>query len=262
MRLAGQCALLLVCLLGSISLFAQDPAPVGTPDTQPTAVEPVIDPRTAADRDKDLRPLTPEQQREQEIRQFDPLDRSADQAAKEKAKEKDKAARDQKNDAQGDKPLPGSIAASEQDAQRAGPRVAESDAANEPVQEYTGPAVLSRSYSVNRPLIPEELKWSENVGLNAVYDSGATYYTNGAVGSVSPVGEGVTWSIAGRHYFQHDQIGFSYYGTYNQYAGGGGLTGSNNSVALDYGHYFSRRLSVNLGLSGAVLSQNYAVNNP
>jgi hypothetical protein len=36
----------------------------------------------------------------------------------------------------------------------------------------------------------------------------------------------------------------------------------NNSVALNYGHYFSRRLSMNLGMSGAVLSQNYALNNP
>ncbi len=36
----------------------------------------------------------------------------------------------------------------------------------------------------------------------------------------------------------------------------------NNSVALDYGHFFSRRLSVNFGLTGSVLSQNYAVNNP
>jgi len=251
----GQCALLFVSLWG-ISLPAQQPAPAGTPATQ----APDADPRDTADRDKDLRPLTPEQQREQQIRQFDPLDRSDDKAAK--AKEKEKADRDQKKDAQADKPLPGSIAASEQDAQRAGPRVAENDATDEPVQEYTGPAVLSRSYSVNRPMIPQELKWNEAVGVNAVYDSDAALFTNGSIGNSSPIGTSISWSIAGRHYFQHDQIGFSYNGNFTQYAQGGGLTGSNNSAALDYSHYFSRRLSVNFGLGGSVLSQNYALNNP
>src|ERR1700733_942845 len=169
MRLAGQCALLFVSLWG-ISLPAQEPAPAETPGAQPVTQAPDAAPPATDQRDKDLRPLTPEQQREQEIRQFDPLDRTDDKAAKEaKEKEKEKAA--QKKDAQTDAPLPGSIAASERDAQRTGPRVAEGDAAGEPVQEYTGPAVLSRSYSVNRPLIPTELKWTESVGFNMVYDS-------------------------------------------------------------------------------------------
>ena len=88
------------------------------------------------------------------------------------------------------------------------------------------------------------------------------FFQTDRIGSSSPVGTSVSWSIAGRHFFQHDQIGFSYTGNYTQYAQYGGLNGSNNSVALDYGHYFSRRLSVNVGLSGAVLSQNYALNNP
>jgi hypothetical protein len=263
MRLAGQCALLFVSLWG-ISLRAQEPAPVETPAALPTATQSPdaarpTDPRDTPDRDKDLRPLTPEQQREQQIRQFDPLDRSA---ADQDAKENEKAARDEKKDARTDKPLPGSIAASEQDAQRAGPRVAEGDATDEPSQEYTGPAVLSRSYSVNRPLIPTELKWTESVGISAIYNSQATSFTNGGIGSSSPLGESVTWSIAGRHYFHHDQIGFSYNGNFTQYGQGGGLTGLNNSVALNYSHYFSRRLSMNVGLSGAAFSQNYALNNP
>jgi hypothetical protein len=261
MRLAGQCALLFVSLWG-ISVPAQEPAPVETPVAVPATQAPdagtPADPRNTPDRDKDLKPLTPEQQREEQIRQFDPLDRTA--ATDQAAKEKEKAAQDRK-DAQTDTPLPGSIAASERDAQRAGPRVAEGDATDEPVQEYTGPAVLSRSYSVNRPLIPEELKWKESVGFSELYDSALTYFTNGSVSSGAPIGESVSWSVAGRHYFEHDQIGFSYSGNFTHYAGGG-LTGSNNSVALDYGHFFSRRLSMNLGLSGMALSQNYALNNP
>ncbi|HEY3840639.1 MAG TPA: outer membrane beta-barrel protein [Bryobacteraceae bacterium] len=261
----GQCALLFVSLWG-ISLPAQQPAPGETPAALPPANQapgatPAADqPETVDQRDKDLHPLTAEQIREQQIRQFDPLDRSDDKAAKEKDKEK--AARDQKKDPQTDTPLPGSIAASERDAQRTGPRVAESDATDEPVQDYTGPAVLSRSYSVNRPMIPQELKWTESVGVNAIYDSEASLFTNGSVGSSSPIGTSVSWSIGGRHFFQHDQIGFSYNGNYTQYTRENGLNGSNNSAALDYSHYFSRRLSMNLGLSGSVLSQNYALNNP
>ena len=126
MRLVGQCALLFVSLWGSISLLAQEPAPAETPATQTPDAPPATDQR---DRDKDLRPLTPEQQREQEIRQFDPLDRTDDKTARgqdTKDKDKDKA-RDQKKD-ETDAPLPGSIAASDRDAQRAGPRVAEGDA--------------------------------------------------------------------------------------------------------------------------------------
>ncbi len=148
MRLAGQCALLLVSLWG-VSLPAQEPAPAETPAALPANQAPDA---TPPDRDKDLKPLTPEQQREEEIRQVDPLDRTT---ADKDARDKDKAAPDQKKNAQTDTPLPGSIAASERDAQRKGPRVSEGDATDEPVQEYTGPAVLSRSYSVNRPLIPE-----------------------------------------------------------------------------------------------------------
>ena len=265
MRLAGQCALLFVSLWG-FSLPAQEPAPAETPaaqsppENQAPDAAPTADQKDADQRDKALRPLTPEQVREQLIRQYDPLDRSDDQAAKaQAAQEKD---RDQRKSAQTDTPLPGSIAASERDAQRTGPRVAESDATNEPVQEYTGPAVLSRSYSVNRPLIPQELKWTESVGVNSIYDTGAGYFANGAVGSVSPLGTSVTWSVAGRHYFGHDQIGFSYSGSFAQYSQNAGLSGANNSVAFNYGHYFSRRLSMNLGMSGSILSQNYALNNP
>jgi hypothetical protein len=266
MRLAGQYALLFVSLWG-ISLPAQEPAPADTPATLPTPGQvsesaPTPDETGTDQRDKNLRPLTPIEQRDQQIRQFDPLDRTDDQAAKDKEKENEKAARDQKKNAPTDAPLPGSIAASERDAQRTGPRVAEGDATDEPVQEYTGPAVLSRSYSVNRPLIPEELKWTESVGFTSTYDTGAGYYANGSVGSVSPIGTSISWSVAGRHYFRHDQIGFSYSGNYARYAQNAGLSGMNNSVAFTYGRYFSKRLSMNLGMSGAVLSQNYALNNP
>jgi hypothetical protein len=100
--------------LWGFSLPAQEPAPAETPatqapETQAPEAAPTADQRDADQRDKALRPLTPEQVREQLIRQYDPLDRSDDQAAKAQAgQEKD---RDQRKSAQTDTPLPGSIAA-------------------------------------------------------------------------------------------------------------------------------------------------------
>ena len=124
MRLVGHCALLFVSLW-AISLPAQQPAPAETPAALPPVTQTpdnataTDQPDTADQRDKDLHPLTPEQIREQQIRQFDPLDRSDEKAAKEKEKEREKAGRDQKKDGQTDTPLPGSIAASERDRRSA-----------------------------------------------------------------------------------------------------------------------------------------------
>jgi hypothetical protein len=256
MRLPGLWVLLFLSVWGISPLLAQEPAPAETSAGQTPAT-----PTATDERDKNLHPVTPEQQREQQIRQFDPLDRT--DADDKDAKEREKAARDEKKNGQTEAPLPGSIAAGERDAQRTGPRVAEGDVTDEPVQEYTGPAVLSRSYSVNRPLIPQELKWTESVGANAVYDSGvAAFNPAGTFGTSSPLGSNVTWSLVGRHYFRQDEIGVSYSGNYAQYSNGAGLSGLNNTLSVDYSHRFSRRLSANIGLTGATLSQNYALNNP
>jgi hypothetical protein len=240
------------------ALLAQAQAPPAQQQTAAGAA-PDVDPDNPQDPTQPQRPLTPEEQRAKQIRQFDPLDRTA---ADKEAKAREKAAREaEKDNAKQNPPLPGSIAAD--DAQRAGPRVAESDGGDEPVQEYTGPAVLSRSYSVNRPLIPQELKWNETVGFSAVYDSGLAAFTpSGSVTTSSPVGTNLNWSLSGRHYFGHDQIAVSYSGGFAQYAESSGLTGLNNALAVDYSHVFSRRFSVNLGVDGMALSQNYALINP
>ena len=114
------------------------------------------------------------------------------------------------------------------------------------MQEYTGPAVLSRSYSISQPLIPEQVKWQESAGLSSVYDSGIARPIN-ADGSLGPpstlIGTLFSWSLAGRHYFRRDQVSVNYTGNFSQYSGLGAYNGANNSIAVTYSHVQSRRLA-------------------
>jgi hypothetical protein len=256
MRKVGVCAVLFTFAC-ELSLLAQQPQasqPTSSASTQPTAVPDSQDSQQPA--------LTPEQQRQQQIRQFDPLDRGGDK----ESRERDKAARDaEKRREQAQTPTPGSIAATERDqaGSGAGPRVLSDDDAEQPVQEYTGPAVLSRSYSVSRPLIPQQLKWTESVGVGEAYNSGVsqTINPNGSFSGASFVGTMLNWSLIGRHYFRHDQIAVNYAGSYSQYAGPGGYSGSNNSIAVDYSHVLARRLTLNVTGVGSIFSQNYVFDN-
>jgi hypothetical protein len=217
-------------------------------DTEPNEIEPA---------------LTPVQEREKQIREFDPLNPSdEDQKQKTKADREVDRRREQEQ-----APAPGSIAATERNsaARPNGPQVIEEDSAETPVQEYSGPAVLSRSYSVNRPLIPQQLRWQESAGLNAVYDTGiisgiaSPGGTAGSGGAI--VGTELTWSFAGRKYVRHDQIGVRFGGNASHYSGGQ-YGGMNNSITMDYTHVLSRRLSVTLSGTGSIFSQNYALENP
>jgi len=206
-------------------------------------------------------PPTPLQEREQQIRQVDPLDRS-DQDGKDKAK----ATLDEKKRPEKDQPpLPGSIAATEQNsAGRSGPQVVDDDDAEAPVQEYSGPAVLSRSYSISQPLIPAQVKWQESIGLSGVYDSGITrsVNSNGSPGPASTlIGTMVNWTLSGRHYFRRDMVSVNYAGNYSQYSGLGGYSGSNQSINASYSHVLSRRLTLNLSGAGSIYSLNSTLEN-
>lgn len=203
-------------------------------------------------------PLTPEQQLEEQIRQVDPLDKSKDKELKARDKSDRKS---EKNSEQGQTATPGSIAAEERaNSRQTGPQVVpDDDSPEQPVQAYTGPAVLSRSYSVSRPMIPQELKWTESLGVAAVDNIGVASYinSNGVATATDLRGGAVTWSLAGRHYFKRDQVAVSYFGNYSQYPGNGGFSGSNNTLTLDYTHVLSRRLTLNILGIGSILSQNY-----
>lgn len=206
-------------------------------------------------------PLTPIEERDRQIREFDPLDRE------EEDKDKIQAQRDlEKRRTQDQTPTPGSIAASDlkKSAQQPGPQVVEEDDATTPVQEYSGPAVLSRSYSISRPLIPEQVKWQESAGINSVYDTGVTRPVNadGSFGkSGALIGTALTWSFSGRHYFRRDQVSINYQGNMSQYSGPGAYNGANQQISVEYSHVLSRRLTLTLSGSGSILSQNYVLQN-
>jgi len=248
----GVCALLAISASGG-SAFAQTPVqPAPQTETTPGQPEP------------NSSPPTPLQERDQQIRQFDPLDR--DDQDSQAGKDKIKADRDaEKRRAQSQAPIPGSIAASEQNsARRSGPEVIEDEDSAAPVQEYTGPAVLSRSYSISQPLLPEQVKWQESAGVSSVFDSGVARQVNadGSLGPVSTlIGTQLSWGFGGRHYFRRDQVSVNYTGNFSQYSGVGAYNGANNSVAVTYSHVLSRRLTLNLMASGSILSENSILEN-
>lgn len=213
-------------------------------------------------------PLNPVDQRDQEIRQIDPLDRTGkDRTEKNKnTNGKDKTDSKQDQDAAQDQaPLPGSIAASEQSsAPRSGPQVVPDDDRSEPVQQYSGPAVLSRSYSINQDLVPQQIKWHESASVSSVYDSGVARNINpdGSLGAPSTlIGTMVGWSFSGRHYFHRDQLSVNYTGNMSQYSGVGAYSGTNQNLSAAYSHYLSRRFMLNLSGAGSILSQNSVLEN-
>jgi hypothetical protein len=217
----------------------------------------------ASPEDERKRPLTPEEEREKQIRQFDPVAQPDDAQATDTGGQgkNDNARQPQPQD---QTPLPNSIAASEQNAEVRGPRVIEDEDA-QPAQEYNGPAVLSRSYSLNQPLIPQQLKWTESIGLNFFYDSGlvaASTDQTGSINDTAAFGNQITWTITGRHYWKKDVLGVSFIGNAATATQNSVAAGSNMALTLDYTHTLTRRLSLHGTFSGSKLSQNYSLENP
>lgn len=252
----GFCALVLLVVCGAVPpsiLHGQTQADPNAPAVAP--------PAAGADtrQDPGSLPLTPTEQRERQIREYDPLEQ--DEKAK-KATTQDKS-----DQSQADAPIPGSIADSERRAaaDRQGPQVKEDDA-DAPVQEYTGPAVLSRSYTINRPLVPEQLKWSESIGVSSIWDSGVTGHAinpdgSPAGGSNTLIGTMVNWSFGGRHYFRRDVLSVDYSGNISRYSGPNAYNGGNHAVAVSYAHVLTRRITLHLSGVGSIYSQNYLLQN-
>jgi len=211
--------------------------------------------------------LTPLQQREKQIRTFDPLDKSSpllDEQEKSSDDSKDKNT--VRSSGRTTAPLPGSVAASGRgeptNPRSRGPQVVSPDD-DSPVQEYTGPAVLSRSYTIARPMTPEQVKWSPRLGFTSSYDV--------VLGGDAPAGEqpfnsgfgySVNWGITGRHFWKHDQVGLDYSGSQSRIGGYSTGSGTNHNLNADYQHQFSRRLSINIVSSGSILSQTYGLQDP
>jgi hypothetical protein len=260
---------IIVILFSVFCASAQQPPaspsqpPVNLPANPPPAIKDPVSPDAA------------QLQREKQIRMYDPLDKS-DPVLGDRIQGVDIP--DPKSAASGSaqpalvrpapasRPLPGSVAESNRggpaNPKNPGPQVLSEDG-EAPVQEYTGPAVLSRSYTISRPMTPEQVKWSPSVGYMESYDSGL----NGAVavpgtnGSSSPLGYSLNWGLVGRHFWKHDQIGIDYRGAETK-IGGISSRGTNQSLNLDYEHQVSRHLIFNLVSSASSLSQAYSLANP
>jgi hypothetical protein len=145
----------------------------------------------------------------------------------------------------------------------AGPEVAGDETPS--VDTFNGPAVLSRSYTIDRPLVPKEIRWSWTAGSTESWTTGliagtatpGAVTTSGASFGVSP-----SFSLSGRHYRNRDQFGLAYTAAYSLYSGASRYNGLNQNLALDYARHFTRGLSVNLSELGSIVSANYALQNP
>jgi hypothetical protein len=125
--------------------------------------------------------------------------------------------------------------------------------------------VLSRSYTLSRPAVQRQIKWSWTVGANAIYSNGlygGTVNPDGTLANEAAFGTSANWGFHGRHFWKHDQIGVDYRGNYDRYSGNSRYNGQNQNLNVDFTHQFSRRLALNLVESGAIFSQNYALQNP
>ncbi len=235
----------------------------GQQPSQPTSATP--DPRVVR-HDERERPLSAEELLQEEIRRFDPLDPSNTSVSKRDSTERDATVaepEDRKTPA-----LPGSIAEEARNAAKPirGPRVVGEDEAA-PEEEYTGPAVLSRAYTLNKPTIAQDVNWSRSVGINTTFNSGTNAAAPGPAGTVAKTGNlygtSFSWNLSGRKHWKRDQISGSISGQYQRnYPSNGAYNGPNTVLAIDYSHIITRRLSLRLTESGTMSSQNYSLQNP
>ncbi len=222
----------------------------------------ILDPKTGL-------PLTAAEIREKEIDKIDPMKANAPAADPNANRLTDRnlptAPANYSNPyaSKDSAPLPGSVAASNAgSSQTPANSLTADNTANGP--EYTGPAVLSRSYTLSRPMGMQQIKWRVSFGFSYSWDQGqAAVLPNSTGGFTSPntQSRGYTWGLNGRHTWKHDQLGVAYSGGYSDYSTNS-FSGMNNSLNLDFAHTFSRRLSFQLVESLQSLSQNYSLENP
>ena len=250
--------------LASTAMFGQQS---GDPQSVPSQNSPAV-----------TTPLTPEEQRQKEIDAIDPLAKDPKGAKRSDTRinqpPPDTNPTDSAQNPDAPKPrrvpqpLPGSIAASNLAHSKEGPQIVGSTEDAEP--QYNGPAVLSRTYTLQRPMIPNNVSWNWSVGSTQTYTwgllagaptSGPTPQTPQTTGAF---GAGVTFSLNGRHMWKHDEVGVAYSAGYINYGGQqtSAYSGLNQTLTFDYSHRLSRRLQLNLVETAAVFTQGGALSNP
>jgi hypothetical protein len=249
---------LLTCAMPGICA-AQTPVPPASQQQTPVASG---DPKSDSQ-------LTPDEKRQREIEKYNPRSpRNPAQSAlpgdRSPAPPNTDSQSQQPADTQQAAPLPGSIADSNRPAPGArrvdGPEVVSAnDAAGADLATSNGPAVLSRSYTISRPLESREVKWTWSVGSTESWQNGLL---TGGSGDGSSFGTATNFKFGGRHLWKNDQVGIDYSASYTRYTSAAGYDGANQTLSLDYEHYFSRHLSFNLVENGSIFSQNYSLENP
>jgi hypothetical protein len=247
-----------VFLICSTAVFGQQPAPQqANQQAGPQQTSPQQTP-------------TPEQQREKQIKLYDPLDPSSPLSPAAGAGAENSRGNNRQPAGSAlpaaDAALPGPFESNRKPGEeREGPRVQSGDSNSDSALDYEGPAVLSRSYTLSRPVTPQEVKWKPFVGASAVYDSGLTgsvVNSDGTIPDTGSAGAVIDWGLTGRHYRKRDQIGIDYRGEVNRYKSGSPYNGSNQFLNVDYARGLSRHLSLDLTAMGSSYLQSYTLENP
>ena len=259
--------------VSGLPLGAQQAQPAGPQPQSPVAVmpdRPQPEPDTPQG-GRQFRPLTAMEERERALRLLDPK-AAVDPATGLRIQDIPSVVPDSRGpeappstpDRNGT-PLRGSVAESGRrpvNPRNAGPTVS-AEETNLDSPDYTGPAVLTRAYTLQRPAVPEQLRFRYSLGLNEAYDSGNQIYSQRDPDAprTGRLGQDVSWTLSGRHYWRKDILGLNYYGgsaknpSVNQQS-------TSHSMSADYSHILSRRLQFHMVTSGSVLSSGFALQNP
>jgi len=250
----------LAIVLACISAQAQQ-SPALPQTASPRYDAPVIPALRDPDK-RTSRPVTPDEERERILKQYDPLSTSDPNQANENSTLDNPLTR----------PRPRQIPD--------GPEVVENSTAGgispdgtgrDTAQAYTGPAVLSRSYTLSRPAMPQTVKWAPTLGFSTFYSTGLTANPQSATGlsGSSPVnpanstsfGTQFNWGLSGTHLWKKDQMGMSYQGSASRYSQASAFNGTNHSLSLSLAHVIARRLVLTVGQTVQATSQSYSLEN-
>ncbi len=292
-----------VALLASTCILAQQPvvqqpppaaapgsaaaSPTSTPQDEGTPT----DPRTRTERKLPVeRQLSPLEERERQIRMLDLKDR-ADPRFRTPADRQDGTGKPPPAPAptlRFPEPVPGAGAPTTgttrpqaQGAQTGtdeGPKVVSGDAELPAAADYTGPAVLTRNYTLSRNVGPQAIKWHWSVGYTEIFDTAANGNTvpNPLVaGTATPPtgapttpaatggsqGRTLTWTVSTMHRWKRDLLSVNYNGSNTNYSAASSYSGTNQGLSSKYARILSSRLSLGVDSSAQIVSRSSSLDN-
>ena len=111
--------------------------------------------------------------------------------------------------------------------------------------EYSGPAVLSRGISASEPMNPKNVKFTPQVGLEYIVQTGITGLRadNGKLQNDLSNGVQLSYGLTGEKVFRHDVFSLNLTGNLFHYFQTPELDGTDNQLALTWRHKISKHLS-------------------